>query len=84
MFRRHRLNGSEVAPVKRAVRAQLVEFLETRDNKDRLRAEILFRVWWRLENCHSGCPKYPEFSWSALRYYIQPEKMVPFVSGVVA
>jgi len=84
VFRRHRLNGPEVAPVRIAVRNQLVEFLERRDKRDKLNAEILFRVWWRLENCHAGCPGYPEFSWSTLRYYLQPEKMVPIMPGVVA
>ena len=84
MFRRHRLNGSEVAPVKLAVRNQLVELLENRNNQDRLEAEILFRVWWRLRNCHAGCPSYPEFSWSTLRYYLQPERMVPFIPRVAA
>jgi len=84
MYRRHRLNSPEVAPVKTAVRNQLIELLEQRDNRDKLNAEILFRVWWRLQNCRSGCPNYPEFTWSTLRYYLQPEKMVPYISGVTA
>ena len=84
MFRRHRLNGPEVAPVKMAVRNQLIELLERRDNRDKFNAEILFRVWWRLQNCHAGCPSYPDFSWSVLRYHLQPEKMVPFTPEVVA
>ena len=84
VFRRHRLNGPEVAPVKMAVRNQLIELLERRDNRDKFNAEILFRVWWRLQNCHAGCPRYPDFSWSVLRYHLQPEKMVPFTPEVVA
>jgi len=69
--RRHRLNRLEVNPVKEAVRGQLIELLESRDNQ--LEAEILFRVWYRLET-HPTCrPNYPEFSWSALRTFLRPE-----------
>lgn len=75
--RRHRLNSLEVAPVRHSVRSQLVELLENHSERDRLNAEILFRVWWRLEHCRPGAPNYPPFSWATLRAFIQPERMVP-------
>lgn len=74
-MRRHRLNHIELGPVKRAVRGQLIQLLE--DRMDPLEAELLFRVWYRMQNPRPGQPDYPDFSWSTLRTHVQPESMVP-------
>jgi len=79
--RRHRLTTAlEIRCVKEAIRTRLIELLEGRQNDTE--AEVLFQVWYRLQNPRQGQPKYPDFSWSTLRALIQPEKMVP--STVIA
>ena len=80
MQRRHRLTTAlEIRCVKEAIRTRLIELLEGRKNETE--AEVLFQVWYRLQNPRQGQPKYPKFSWASLRVHIRPE-MVP--SGVVA
>lgn len=74
--RRHRLNMIEVNPVREAVRDELLEMLERREHP--LQAEILFRVWYRLETHPHGRPDYPEFSWATLTAFLQPQRTVPF------
>ena len=81
--RRHRINGLELGPVKNAVRTQLTDYLEAR--KPRLEAEILYRVLYRMENPNQGQPNYPDFSWSAVRALVQPERMmVPLKEAPIA
>ena len=81
--RRHRINGLELGPVKRAICTQLTEYLEAR--KPRLEAEILYRVLYRIENPNTGQPNYPDFSWSAVRALVQPERMmVPLKEAPIA
>ena len=81
--RRHRINGLELGPVKRAICTQLTEYLETR--RSRLEAEILYRVLYRMENPNPGQPHYPNFSWAAVRALVQPERMmVPLKEAPIA
>ncbi len=78
-MRRHRLNGFEIEPVKESVRTRLIELLESRKRKTE--AEVLFRVWYRLETHCTNRPNYPEFSWSTLRFYIRPETVpLPYLT----
>jgi len=81
--RRHRINGLELGPVKRAICTQLTDYLEAR--KPRLEAEVLFRVLYRIENPNPGQPDYPDFSWAAVRALVQPERMmVPLKEAPIA
>jgi len=84
--RRHRLNRLEILPVKEAVRNQLVELLNSR--REQRLAEILFRVWYRLEyhgGADKGRPNYPMFTWATLRYFVgTPMVMVPIIEVVAA
>ena len=73
--RRHRLTTAlEIRYVKESIRARLVELLEGRT--DETEAIVLFQVWWRLTNPRQGNPRYPRFSWSSLRAFIMPERMM--------
>jgi len=81
--RRHRLNFFEITPVKEAVRTRLIELLESRNQ--RTEAEVLFRVWYRLETHCKNRPDYPEFSWATVRAFIRPETVpYPYLGRVVA
>lgn len=75
--RRHRLNMIEVNPVMEAVRDELLKMLKKKEYP--LKAEILFRVWYRLEKHPHGRPDYPPFSWATLKASLQPKRTVPFM-----
>ena len=63
---RRRLYSPEIPEVKRGLRLQ--ELCEA--EKDREAAEIAFRALFRLSRDEPGRPKYPEFTWSMLQYYL--------------
>ncbi|MBA7646475.1 hypothetical protein ES703_54239 [subsurface metagenome] len=67
--RRHRLNSDEVPPVKKAVYHRLLYLLE--EKEDILTAEILFRVFFRLNEHVTNRPSYPPHgTWSEMSYYL--------------
>ena len=66
--RRHRLYGHEIPEVIEGLRLKLEGLLKER--ADRERAEIAFRAHYRLMDGSPGRPKYPEFSWDFLGYYL--------------
>ena len=82
-LRRHRINKEELNPVRNAVRSHLIHLLETRGDQDE--AEQLFRFLYRMHyydgQPNQGAPRYPPFSWSTVRAFIQPERMVPLISA---
>lgn len=59
-MRRHRLNTSEVEPVKLACLAKLLTMVEEKDPDELLNASVLFRVWHRLHRHSVGNPSYPK------------------------
>ncbi len=66
--RRHRLYTPEIPEVKRGLKLRLRELCEARE--DREAAEIAFRALFRLSRNEPGRPKYPEFTWGNLQYYL--------------
>ena len=66
--RRHRLYSIEIPEVKRGLKLRLQELCEV--EKDREAAEIAFRALFRLSRDEPGRPKYPEFTWGMLQYYL--------------
>lgn len=74
-MRRHRLNGPEVSPVKEAVTNELRQLCQERRPGELFKAQMLFRVCWRLETHRQGQPDYPEpLDWPTMAEHI----MVPF------
>ncbi len=67
--RRHRLFEHEIPEVVRGLRLRLEQLLEAEE--DRASAEIAFRALYRLVRGEQGRPKYPEFSWEYVAYFIQ-------------
>ncbi len=67
--RRHRLHRHELPEVVEGLRLRLWELLEKRGEPER--AEIAFRTLYRLKETSVGRPKYPEFSWTFLSYYLK-------------
>ena len=72
--RRHRLYSIEIPEVKRGLKLRLQELCEAQKDqeveKDREAAEIAFRALFRLNRDEPGRPKYPEFTWDMLQYYL--------------
>jgi hypothetical protein len=66
--RRHRLYINELPQVVEGLRLRLEHLLETKEDQES--AEIAFRTIYRLQNRDAGRPKYPEFSWDFLSYYL--------------
>jgi hypothetical protein len=66
--RRHRLYGDEIPEVIQGLRLRLEGLLEAEE--DRERAEIAFRALYRLMHGDPGRPRYPEFSWDYLGYFL--------------
>jgi hypothetical protein len=66
--RRHRLYDSEIPEVILGLRLQLIQLLE--EKNDPKRAQLAFRCLHRLLEENPGRPKYPEFSWEYLSYYV--------------
>ena len=74
-MRRHRLNGPEVSPVKEAVENELRQLCQERKPGELFKAQMLFRVSWRLKTHRQGQPDYPNpQDWPTMSDYI----MVPF------
>jgi len=66
--RRHRLYEDEIPEVVEGLKLRLSHLLEKMEEEDK--AEIAFRVFYRLTRDEPGRPKYPEFSWEQVQYYI--------------
>ena len=66
--RRHRLYVHEIPEVVAALRLYLERQVETRENVEK--AETVYRILFRLTNEKPGRPRYPEFSWDYLQYYL--------------
>jgi hypothetical protein len=66
--RRHRLYPHEIPEVIEGLRLRLENLVEER--VDRESAETAFRALYRLLDGSPGRPKYPEFSWGLLGYYL--------------
>jgi hypothetical protein len=66
--RRHRLYKHEIPQVIAALKLYLERLVGKGENVEE--AEIVFRTLFRLENDKPGRPKYPEFSWEYLEYYL--------------
>ena len=67
--RRHRLYKHEIPEVVMALKLYLEKLVEKREEKEK--AEIAFRTLHRLTKEKPGRPKYPEFSWDYLLYYLE-------------
>lgn len=66
--RRHRLYEHEIPEVARGLKLRLEQLLETEE--DQANAEIAFRTLYRLVRGVPGRPKYPEFDWRFVDYFI--------------
>ncbi len=66
--RRHRLYPHEIPEVIEGLRLRLETLLEEKRNQEK--AEVAFRSIYRLLDGSTGRPKYPEFSWDFLSYYL--------------
>jgi len=66
--KRHRLYNHEIPEVIEGLRLRLETLLEEKRNQEK--AEVAFRVMYRLLDGSAGRPKYPEFSWDFLSYYL--------------
>lgn len=66
--RRHRLYSHEIPEVIEGLKLRLEELLDEREDPER--AEMAFRALHRLLNVGAGRPKYPEFSWEYLAYFL--------------
>jgi len=66
--RRHRLYGDEIPEVIEGLRLRLERLLEAEEEPER--AEIAFRALYRLMHGGPGRPKYPEFDWDYLGYFL--------------
>ncbi len=70
--RRHRLYTPEIPEVKRGLKLRLQKLYEAKE--DRESAEVAFRALFRLSRDEPGRPKYPEFTWDYLQYYLVHHK----------
>ena len=66
--KRHRLYKHEIPEVIEGLRLRLETLLEEKRSQEK--AEVAFRVMYRLLDGSAGRPKYPEFSWDFLSYYL--------------
>jgi hypothetical protein len=77
--KRHRLHKHEVPEVVEGLKLRLETLLKTQTDQER--AETAFRILFRLLDEGKGRPRYPEFSWDVLQYYLDywpafsPEKL---------
>ena len=80
-IRRHRINRGEHEPVRKAVRNQLIHLLETREDEDEAEQlfHLLYRMYYYDGQPSQGAPRYPSFSWSTVKAFIQPDRMVPLI-----
>ena len=67
--RRHRLYDSEIPEVILGLNLRLRQLLEER--KDTEKAQTAFRCIHRLLEDKPGRPRYPEFNWDYLSYFIE-------------
>ena len=67
--RRHRLYDSEIPEVILGLNLRLKQLLVER--KDPEKAQTAFRCMHRLLGDNPGRPRYPEFSWDYLSYFIE-------------
>ena len=67
--RRHRLYDSEIPEVILGLSLRLRQLLKER--KDTEKAQTAFRCIHRLLEDNPGRPRYPEFSWDYLSYFIE-------------
>jgi hypothetical protein len=68
-LKRHRLHNHEIPEVVKGLILHLEQLLEKKDN--RKRAETVFRTLYRITSEKPGRPKYPEFNWDFIEYYIE-------------
>jgi hypothetical protein len=66
--RRHRLYSHEIPEVVRGLKLRLEQLLE--EEEDSESAETAFRIHYRLTSDEPGRPRYPEFNWDFLEYYL--------------
>ena len=66
--RRHRLYPHEIPEVVEGLKLRLERLLEAREDPEK--AEIVFKTLHRLLDGRIGRPKYPEFSWDYLQYFL--------------
>jgi len=66
--RRHRLYKHEIPEVNKGLRLRLLQQLENREDEES--AEIAFRTLFRLTRHEPGRPRYPEFSWDYVQYFL--------------
>ena len=66
--RRHRLYDSEIPEVILGLNLRLRQLLERKDTE---KAQTAFRCIHRLLEDNPGRPKYPEFSWDYLSYFLE-------------
>ena len=66
--RRHRLYRHEIPEVNMGLRLRLLQLLENREDKESV--EIAFRTLFRLTRYEPGRPRYPEFSWDYVQYFL--------------
>lgn len=66
--RRHRLYDHEIPEVKRGLKLRLQVLCEAREDEEA--AEIAFRALFRLSRDEPGRPRYPDFTWGMLQYYL--------------
>lgn len=66
--RRHRIYEEEIPSVVASLKLLLVNLFQTRDDQEK--AENDFRVLYRLMRDSPGRPKYPEFDWDYLSYFL--------------
>ncbi len=67
--RKHRLYEHEIPEVARGLKLRLEQLLETQD--DQASAETAFCALYRLVRGEPGRPKYPEFNWEFVGYFLQ-------------
>jgi len=66
--RLHRLYEDEIPEVVEGLKLRLSQLLER--SEEQLHGEIAFRALYRLTRKRSGRPKYPEFDWDFIQYYV--------------
>ena len=66
--RRHRLHTPEIPEVKRGLKLRLRELCEAWEDEES--AEIVYRIFIRLNTGKPGRPKYLEFSWDMVQRYL--------------
>jgi hypothetical protein len=66
--KRHRIYESEIPAVKEGLKLLLLKLHEMRE--DQKKAEAACRVLFRLDKSDPGRPKYPEFDWDSIPYFV--------------